>query len=126
MERIRESLVKIVMRRYNIENRFIAVRDCFLKLPVRYLDVVEYGKDHDETSEFVLRAAYVELNKDELNKEERLDVMRRFDLSTIDEDEYDVLEEIGIYGKEFMEELKQKIADRSAKEAKKDLDLDLL
>ena len=55
------SLAKTLFTRDNLTSGFdTAVMNCLMDLPSSYLDVVEYGDDHTDFSEFSIRLRYVE------------------------------------------------------------------
>ena len=129
-EKIIEGVVKTVMRKENVEKNFETIIKCLMKLPLSYLDCVEYGEVHTEKSELSVRMKYISVNDKKLSEEEKRTIMRKCDLRGLNTREMMELVEKGIIGmmelvkyslekQEMMEEQEKKLR-KEVEELKRD------
>ena len=75
-KRMDEILAFVVFTKKNMMEHYdVVVDDCLMKLPSKYLDMVEYEEGHGEKSEFGVKARFIREHK-ELEKEEKERLMK--------------------------------------------------
>ena len=93
-----ESVAKAVLTLDNLKNHCDVVVDGFLmKLPQKYLDQVEYGEAHSQFSEFTIRLRYLRFNQCRLSLEDKKNVMQSCDMSKLNCEELNALDDLGIF-----------------------------
>ena len=70
------ELSKVVFTQEKMEDDYEAVIDgCLMKLPVKYLDIVNYGEPHTKWSEFTIRVRYMRYHTNSLHAKEIKEVL---------------------------------------------------
>lgn len=111
-------LAKVVFTAKNIyENHAIVVDECLMKLPMEYLDMVEYGDPHTENSEFSVRMKYLKENGEKLSKEDKETIIKNCDWSKLRSNELNELKRLGIVGLEIMTEIYSRVLECVEKES---------
>jgi len=105
LQRIREKLARIVMKKSNLEHHFDSLMSCLMKLPSSYLDFVEYGEFHGQRSEIGVRLAYIRFKQDELSEEEKRRIVERCNATEFDSEELRILQDTGLFSADEMMEL---------------------
>ena len=98
-----KALAKVVLTRKNISENFeTLVGDLLMQLPIKYLDMVEYGEPHTHFSEFNIRARYVKEHNNELSQGEKEMVMKQCDWTKLLSNELMKLRELNVLGEQDM------------------------
>ena len=101
------AIAKIVFTCDNMKkNRALIVDKLMMELPGQYLDMAEYGEDHNEVE---IRQQYIEENKDKLTPEEQRSVMTKCVYEELNNDELQQLEKTGLLGKDDLLELYRRV-----------------
>ena len=94
-----EMLASVVFTKKNMMEHYdLVVGDCLMRLPSKYLDMVEYKEGHCDVSEFKVRARYVR-EHEQLSKEEKEKIMMKCkwdDMKIEDLEELKQLDTIGV------------------------------
>ena len=92
-----DSLAEAVLCRDNmVEHPDIAIDECLLLLPPRFLDVAQYGGCHGETGEFSVRMRYVATHDSALSIEEKREILSHFKAENLGSEEIKRLGDSGI------------------------------
>ena len=112
-----KALAKVVLTKENIYNNFdIIVCDCLMQLPLKFLDMAEYGEPHTQFSEFSVRTRYLKEHYDVLSKEEKEMIMKKCDWTKLLNSELVELEGLDVLGKDGMTEARNKVLENTEKE----------
>ena len=87
-----------------MEHFDIIVRDCLMKLPSQYLDMVEYEEGNSEKSELCVKVRYIREHK-ELGKEEKERIMKKCKWDDLKYQEMKELKELDAVGAESLWEI---------------------
>lgn len=114
-----KALAKVVFTAENIcQNYEAVVKGCLMKLPMEYLDMVEYGKPHTLYSEFALRTLYVKEHDKILSRDEKQILLSKCDWTKLRSGELITLRELEIVGQDVMTEASDKVLESTEKERK--------
>ena len=116
----KERLIKIVMKRRNIENQFGIIKQCIMKLPIEYLKMIEYGDDHTEKSEFNVILEYMKINKENLGKEGQKELIKNCDERRLNSDEIEEIDRMKIMNDEEMKVIYRKVLKWKEEELKEE------
>ena len=95
--KMEQSLVSVVLASNNIyENYETVVDKCLMRLPPHYLDAAQFGAPHSQFSEFHIRAQYVKIHQEEMDTEEKQDIMMKCDWTKLESAELKELDELGV------------------------------
>ena len=102
---IDELLADVVLTKKNLMEHFdMIVGDCLMKLPSKYLDMIEYEEGHGEKSEFQVKVRYIREHK-ELGKEEKERIMKKCRWDDLKYQEMMELKELDAAGVESWQEI---------------------
>ena len=114
-----KALAKVVFTAENIcQNYEAVVKGCLMKLPIEYLEMVEYGKPHTLYSEFALRTLYVKEHDKSLSRDEKQLLLSKCDWTKLRSGELKTLRELEIVGQDVMTEASDKVLESTEKERK--------
>ena len=103
---ISRTIAQIVLTQENIvAHRQDFVDTLLMRLPFEFLDLVEYGPLHSETSEFTIRKQYVISNAETLTPETKCTIMNKCDWRKLNSSELKELLKLGVTDKEKFAEL---------------------
>ena len=112
-----KRLTPIVLTAKNIKEHFdLVVNNCLMMIPAKYLDVTEYGEAHTKYSEFHVRVQYVKTHKEEMETEEKQDVMMRCDWTKLESAELKELDELGFVNPHKMVSIYHTVLVKTEKE----------
>lgn len=115
--KLEQELTKVVLTSKNIsENSDVIVDNCLMSLPAKFLDMTEYGALHTQFSEFHVRLQYVRTHVDDLESEEKQEIMMKCDWTKLQSNELKQLCDLGIFGTQLMISIYQSILENTEKE----------
>ena len=115
--KLEQSLVDVVLTSKNIcENNDVVVDKCLMRLPPRYLDMAQFGPPHTQFSEFQVRAHYVKTHKEEMDMEEKQDIMMKCDWTKLKSAELKELGELGVVDPHNMLSIYHTVLENTEKE----------
>ena len=98
-----ELLADMILCRDNVvKHPEIVVDKCLLLLPPRFLDIVEYGPPHTESSGFNIRMRYIKAHDSELSKEEKLAILGNCKVKELGSKEIEVLFDTDVLEKDAL------------------------
>ena len=101
--RIDKRLTEVVLTADNIKNHYeLVVDECLMSLPSKYLDVVKYGEESDELSEFEIRRRYVRFHQDALAENEQKEIMKNCNPARPSSEELTMLYQQHVFNEEEM------------------------
>lgn len=97
-----EMLASIILTKKNLMEHYdIVVGDCLMKLPSKYLDMVEYEEGHGEKSELEVRVRYIR-EHEELGKEEKERIIKKCKWDDLTIQELKKLKQLDVVGVETL------------------------
>ena len=112
-----KRLTPIVLTAKNIKEHFdLVINNCLMMIPAKYLDVTEYGEAHTKCSEFHVRVQYVKTHKEEMETEEKQDVMMRCDWTKLESAELKELDELSVVSPHKMVSIYHTVLVKTEKE----------
>ena len=112
-----KALAKVVFTASNVQDHFEAVVDgCLMKLPTKYLDLVEYGEPHTKYSEFAVRVLYVQTHVDTMSREEKEAILRKCDWTKLRSQEFKELRQLNVVEPDAISEARDRALENFEKE----------
>ena len=116
------SLASKVMTLDNLQKHYgLVVDNCLMKLPPSLLSSVQYGEPHGELCEFRIKLCYLQYNRNNLSMEEKKKIMKSCDKNKLTFEEIGVLDRLGIFYREEMEEFWKAAWESRDKEMKRQI-----
>ena len=91
-----------------------------MKLPIKYLKMIEYGDDHTEKSEFNVILEYMKINKENLGKEGQKELIKNCDERRLNSDEIEEIDRMKIMNDEEMKVIYRKVLKWKEEELKEE------
>lgn len=95
-----KTLAQTVFTQSNFMAHSETIVKCLMELPFEYLDMIQYGNVHTDTSEFAIRKKYVLHNEENLSLETKVTIMRKCDWKKLNSAELKELSALGVISTE--------------------------